>query len=108
LDGADVLLPDNEGRTVIADKGYDAMQRVVAPALRTGKTVVIPTIRDGRQQRHFDRSLYRLRHHIENFFARLKQWRGIATRYDKTARSFLGAIQLVCALDWLAPFTDTP
>lgn len=66
------------------------MQRVVAPALQAGKTVVIPTIRDGRQQRNFDRSLYRLRHHIENFFARLKQWRGIATRYDKTARSFLG------------------
>ena len=102
-----MLVPDNEGRTLIADKAYDAMQRVVAPALRTGKTVVIPTIRDGRQQRNFDRSLYRLRHHIENFFARLKQWRGIATRYDKTARSFLGAIHLVCALDWLPAFTST-
>ena len=94
-----MLVPDNEGRTLIADKGDDATQRVVTPALQAGKTVVIHSIRDGRQQRNFDCSLYRLRHHIENFFARLKQWRGIATRYDKTARSFLGAIHLVCALD---------
>jgi predicted kinase len=49
-----VLLPDNAGRTLIADKGYDAMQRVVAPALRAGKTVIISTIRHDRQQRNFD------------------------------------------------------
>ena len=103
-----MLLPDNKGRTLIADKGYAVTQRVVAHALRASKTVVIPTIRDHRQQRSFDRSLYRLRYYIENFFARLKQWRGIATRYDKTACSFLVAIHLVCALDWLASFTDPP
>jgi transposase len=42
------------------------------------------------------------RHLIENFFARLKQYRAIATRYDKTARNFLGAIHLVASMVWLA------
>lgn len=103
-----MLLPGHNQRTLIADKGYGATQRVVAPALQARKTVVIPTIRDGHPQRNFDRSLYRLRHHIDNFFARLKKWRGIATRYDKTARSFLRAVHLVCTLEWLTAFTDTP
>jgi transposase len=44
LDGADVLLKDTAAQTVIADKGYDAEQRVVEPLLKAGKTVVIPSI----------------------------------------------------------------
>ena len=45
-----------------------------------------------------DRHLYKARHLIENFFARLKHYRAIATRYDKTAVAFLGAIHLVAAV----------
>ncbi|MEC5215058.1 hypothetical protein RCH06_003635, partial [Polaromonas sp. CG_9.5] len=45
--------------------------------------------------------LYKARHLIENFFARLKQYRAIATRYDKTARNFLGATHLAAAVVWL-------
>ena len=48
-----------------------------------------------------DRHLYKARHLIENFFARLKQDRAIATRYDKTARNFLGAIYLAASVIWL-------
>lgn len=102
LEGADALLAASAGRTLIADKGYDAHRRVVAPALAAGKAVVIPSIRDGRPQRSHDRNLYRLRHRIENFFARLKLWRAIATRYDKTACNFLGALNLVCSTIWMA------
>ena len=58
---------------------------------------MIPSIRDARVQRTYDRALYRLRHRIENFFDRPKQWRGIVTRYDKTARNFLRAVQVFCA-----------
>lgn len=108
LQGAEALLPGNAGRTLIADKGYDALHRVITPTLEAGKKVVIPSIRDARPQRTYDRGIYRLRHRVENFFARLKQWRGIATRYDKTARNFLGAVHLVCAFTWLARFADTP
>ena len=45
--------------------------------------------------------LYKARHLIENFFAKLKQFRAIATRYDKTARCFLAGIHLAATLIWL-------
>ncbi len=51
--------------------------------------------------RDFDRDLYKARHLIENFFAKLKQFRAIATRYDKTERNFLAAIHLAAAAIWL-------
>ena len=45
--------------------------------------------------------LYKARHLIENFFAKLKQYRAIATRYDKRATHFLGAVHLVASIIWL-------
>lgn len=87
--------------TVIADKAYDAQQRVVEPLLKAGKAAVIPSLRTRRVQRPYDRHLYKARHLIENFLARLKQYRAIATRYDKTAAAFLGAIHLAAAVVWL-------
>ena len=101
LEGADVLLKDTPADTVIADKAYDAQARVIEPLVRAGKAVVIPPISTRKDQRSYDRHLYRARHLIENFFARLKQYRAIATRYDKTARNFLGAIHLAAAVVWL-------
>ena len=53
-----------------------------------------------RQPRKFDRHLYAARHLIENFFAKLKQFRAIATRYDKTARNFLAAVLLTASVIW--------
>ena len=100
LEGADVLLSNIAAQTVIADKGYDAQQRVIEPLLAAGKTVVVPSIRTRKAQRQYDRHLYKARHLIENFFVRLKQYRAIATRYDKTAAAFLGAIHLAAAVIW--------
>jgi transposase len=54
-----------------------------------------------KQPRSYDRQLYKARHLIENFFAKLKQFRAIATRYDKTARNYLAAVHLICAAIWL-------
>lgn len=71
------------------------------PLLEMGKTVVIPCLRTRKIQRDYDRHLYKARHLIENFFARLKQYRAIATRYDKTAAAFLGTVHLVGAITWL-------
>ena len=102
LQGADVLLKDTPGQTVIADRAYDAQARLVKPLLDIGKEVVIPSRCTNKQPREYDRHLYQARHLIENFFARLKQYRAIATRYDKTARNFLGAIHLVASVVWLA------
>jgi transposase len=51
--------------------------------------------------RQYDKDLYKARHLIENFFATLKQYRAIATRYDKRAKNFLGAIYLAATVIWL-------
>ena len=51
--------------------------------------------------RDYDRELYAARHLIENFFAKIKQFCAIATRYEKTARNFLAAVQLVSSVVWL-------
>jgi transposase len=101
LEGADALLAESAAASVIADRAYDAHQRVVEPLRKAGKRVVIPSHPTRTVQRGYDRDLYKARHLIENFFARLKQYRAIATRYDKTASNFLGAIHLAAAVVWL-------
>lgn len=101
LVGADNLLPDVQADAVIADKAFDADKRVIEPLTVAGKTVVIPSKANRHVARPYDVGLYKARHLIENFFAKLKQFRAIATRYDKTARNFLGAIHLAAAAVWL-------
>ena len=101
LTGADHLLPGMEAGTLIADKAFDADERVLEPLAAAGKAAVIPPKANRTVQRDYDRHLYKARHLIENFFAKLKQFRAIATRYDKTARNFLGAIHLAATAIWL-------
>ena len=101
LVGADHLLPDMQADVLIADKAFDAEERVIKPLTAAGKTAVIPPKSNRKAPRPIDRELYKARHLIGNFFARLKQFRAIATRYDKTARNFLAAIYLAASLSWL-------
>lgn len=101
LSGADVLLRDLKVGALLADKGYDADERVIQRLHNDGIEAVIPSKRNRREPREYDRELYKARHLIENFFARLKQYRAIATRYDKLAESFLGAIYLAATVIWL-------
>lgn len=101
LEGADALLPQMAADTLLADKAFDADERVIDLLLADGKTAVIPP-RSGRKiQRQYDKEAYKARHLIENFFCKLKQFRAIATRYDKTARNFLAAVHLTAAVIWL-------
>ena len=101
LDGADVLLPDTAADTILADKAYDADKRVLEPLAQAGKTAVIPPKRNRKVARCYDKHLYKARHLVENFFCKLKQFRAIATRYDKTACNFLAAVHLAAAIIWL-------
>jgi transposase len=101
LTGADHWLPTLHAETLIADKAFDADERVIAPLSAAGKAAVIPSKANRKISRDYDRDLYKARHLIENFFAKLKQFRAIATRYDKTARNFLAAIHLAAATIWL-------
>ena len=101
LAGADHLLPQMEADMLIADKAFDADKRVLEPLAAAGKSAVIPPKANRTVQRDYDRDLYKTRHLIENFFAKLKQFRAIATRYDKTARNFLAGIHLAATTIWL-------
>ena len=101
LAGADALLPRLEAETLMADKAFDADQRVLEPLAEAGKTAVIPPRTTRKTPRAFDTDLYKARHLIENFFAKLKQFRAIATRYDMRAIHFLAAIHLAAVVIWL-------
>jgi len=101
LAGADALLPHMAAERLIADRAFDADQRVRQPLAAAGKSAVIPPRDHSRSAPDFDPELYKARHLIENFFCKLKQFRAIATRYDKTARNFLAAINLAAAIIWL-------
>jgi len=101
LVGADHLLPEMQADVLIADKAFDADERVIEPLTAAGKTAVIPPKANRRVPRDYDRDLYKARHLIENFFAKIKQFRAIATRYDKTARNFLAAVYLAAIAVWL-------
>ena len=86
---------------LIADKAFDADARVLKPLAAAGKAAVIPPRANRSSPRDYHRELYAARHLIENFFAKIKQFRAIATRYEKTARNFLAAVQLVASIVWL-------
>ena len=101
LVGADALLPQMTANRLIADTAFDADKRVFEPLAAAGKSAVIPPRSNRLAPRQFDRELYKKRHLIENFFCKLKQFRAIATRYDKTARNFLAAVHLAAATIWL-------
>lgn len=87
--------------TLIADKAFDADARVREPLAAAGKTAVIPPRTNRTSPCGYDRELYAARHLIENFFAKIKQFRAIATRYEKTARNFLAAVQFIASVVWL-------
>ena len=101
LVGADALLPQMAADLLIADRAFDADKRVLQPLAAAGKSAVIPPRPNRVAPRQFDQELHKARHLIENFFCKLKQFRAIATRYDKTARNFLAAVHLAAATIWL-------
>jgi transposase len=68
---------------------------------KVGKGIVIPSRRRRTQPRDYAKHLYRARRLVEQFFNKSRQYRSVATRYDKFARSFLGAIQLAATVDRL-------
>lgn len=72
LEGEDELLSEMEMERIIADKGYDADKRVVYPLLKTGKILVISSKSNRKEPRDYHKDLYKARHLIENFFAKLK------------------------------------
>ncbi len=84
---AALLLADCKAFGVIADKAYDANWLLEGLA-HTGSDAVIPSKVNRVEQRLIDKNLYADRNKIERYFNKLKQYRRVATRYEKTAESF--------------------
>jgi transposase len=87
--------------TVIADKVFDAEERVLAPLRQAGNVIVLPPKSNRTPPREYDQALYSARHLMEHFVARLKQVRALATRYEKRAANFLGTSYLAASMTWL-------
>ena len=85
---------------VIADKGYDSNAFVDYVQAHEAEAV-IPSRRRRKEQREIDRNLYKDRNKVERFFSRIKHYRRIATRYEKTARNYLSMVYLASAMTWL-------
>ena len=84
---------------LVADKGYDSKALRDWLAER-GATAVIPPRKNRKVQYHYDKTVYRQRNIIERMFCRLKDWRRIATRFDRNIRNFIAAIALAAAVIW--------
>jgi transposase len=79
LEGADAPLPGilDKSDALLADKAYDAQDRVLSLLENAGVQVVIPPKSNRKVQRTYDKDMYKIRHRIENFFAKLKQFRAL-------------------------------
>lgn len=94
---AKYLLGDN----ALGNKAYDTDKRVLERLEAQGGEAVIPPKSNRKTQRSYDKELYKACHLIGSFSTKLKQYRAIATRYDKTAQNFSGEIYLAATIVWL-------
>ena len=94
------LLDGFKAKAVLADKGYDA-DYIIDAADKMGAQAVIPPKKTRSSTRSWDKTLYKERNLIERLFAKLKHFRRVATRYDKTASSFLAFVTIAGIFLWL-------
>ena len=87
------------GKKLLGDKAYDSAE-LRQWLKERGTKAVIPNRSNRKQPFRFDKKSYKQRHLIENAFCRLKDFRRIATRYDRLARNFLASVCLVAAIVW--------
>ena len=97
---AEVLIDGlSEGDILLADKGYDS-NAIRAKAVQRKAWANIPPKANRKGTFAFSRWVYRQRNLVERFFNRIKQFRGIATRYDKRPENYMAALKLVAARIW--------
>ncbi|GGO09923.1 DDE transposase [Saccharibacillus kuerlensis] len=91
---------DLSNREVLADRAYDT--DAIRTLLREQNAVaVIPSKKNRRVQHVYDRTVYKERHLVECFFNKMKNYRRLATRYDKTASMFKAFLALISIRIWL-------
>ncbi len=94
---AEDLLAGHTPEVVIADRGYDKKALVEEVESRGGRAV-IPTQKNRAEQREVDPHLYRERNLCERFWSKVKQYRRVATRYEKKARNFLAFVEVAAIM----------
>lgn len=107
--------PRTRPERVVADKGYSS-RKIRAHLRRRGIKHTIPEridqlngrLRRGETACRFDPQVYRRRNVVERCFARLKQHKALATRYDKLAVHYQAIVTIACLRLWLNDFPDTP
>ena len=103
---AEALLADfGKDETVIGDKAYDT-DAILDLIETAGATAVIPSKSNRKSPRSLDRETHKTRNLVERFFGRIKKFRRVATRYDKTARNFLSAVRLAISHFLLRKIAD--
>ena len=100
------LLAQRKAEPVLADKGYDS-NAIVEHIAGMGAIAVIPPKRNRKQQREYDKTLYKQRNRIERCFSRLKHFCRFATRYEKLKTNFKALVALACTWLHLQLYVDT-
>lgn len=100
-----MAMPVGKPRLLLADKGYDG-DAVRQDLLLSGIAPVIPPKANRKNPPQCDFRAYKDRNRIERMFNRLKQFRRIATRFDKTAKSFAAFLALAAARIWMPNFVN--
>ncbi|CAH17087.1 Transposase DDE domain-containing protein [Legionella pneumophila subsp. pneumophila] len=75
-------------KELLADRGYDSNE-IIEKAIKQGMDIVIPPRKNRKEQRLYDKAIYKLRHLVENAFPHLKRWRGLPQDMQKTPLLFL-------------------
>lgn len=94
-----------KGMYILGDKAYDT-DNIVNYIIKKGAYAVIPSRKNRKIQRKYDKEIYKERNIIERFFNRLKNFRRIATRYDKLVSSFISFVQLASVFIIIPKFPD--
>ncbi len=94
------LIKDFAVQVVIADKGYDADELIKTITAQRSQAV-IPPRSNRKEQREYDKHLYRERHLVECFINKIKHYRRVFSRFEKLSKNYLGFLSFVSALVWL-------
>ena len=102
---APALIEAARGRftALLADRGYDS-NAIRAAVQAQDAEVVIPSTRSRTTPLPYSRAMYRARNLIERLWNRLKDWRRVATRYDKLAENYLAGVKLASARSWMRSY----
>lgn len=97
---AEALIEGFKADYILADKGYDS-SKLVAKVESSGAKSVIPPRKSRREQREYDKIIYRERNAIERLFQKLKRYRRIALRFERRSKHYISMLHIASSMIWL-------